>query len=129
MDIIAQVQYDKRHEIGAVAGRNSRVFKAFDHYRGTELVVKEIEKARIGDPARYFAEAKAFHAAAHDRVVPVHWAADTTDHVCIAMPFMPGGSLADVIKNGPLPPSKLIKVAQDICEGVAQVHIAGFVHL
>jgi serine/threonine protein kinase len=39
------------------------------------------------------------------------------------------GSLADQIRKGPLRPSRLIAVAQDVCEGVAQVHLAGFVHM
>jgi len=129
MDVIAQVQYDKIREIGGIAGKNSRVFLAFDHHLHTELVVKEIEKARISDPARYFDEARAFHASAHPRVVTVHWAADRTDHVCIAMPLMVGGSLADAIETTPLAPSRLIQVAQDLCEGVAQVHLAKFVHM
>jgi len=129
MDVIAQVQYDKIREIGGIAGKNSRVFLAFDHHLHTELVVKEIEKARISDPARYFDEAPAFHASAHPRVVTVHWAADRTDHVCIAMPLMMGGSLADAIETTPLAPSRLIQVAQDLCEGVAQVHLAKFVHM
>ncbi len=42
---------------------------------------------------------------------------------------MPGGSLADAIKTKPLSPSKIIRIAQDICEGISQVHIAGHVHL
>jgi len=128
MEIIAQVRYDKIREIGQ-AGQNSRVYEAFDHHLATRLAVKEIEKTRIGDPKRYFLEAKAVHASAHPRVVPIHWAADATDHVCLAMPFMKGGSLADRIAGGPLRTSELVRVAQDICEGTAQVHIAKFIHL
>ena len=129
MEIIAQVRYDKLAEIGDGEGRNSHVFRAFDHHLHAELVVKEVDKTAITDPARYFLEARAFYASEHPRVVPVRWAAQTADHVCIAMPLMQGGSLAKLLKGGPLRPSRLIEVAQDICEGVAQVHLAKFVHL
>ncbi len=129
MEVIAEVAYDKKREIGGIAGKNSRVWLAYDHHLNAELIVKEIEKTTIGDPVHYFEEAKAVHASVHPRVVQIYWAAETTDRICIAMPFMPGGSLADAIKTKPLSPSKLIRVAQDICEGIAQVHIAGHVHL
>lgn len=128
MEVIANVKYDRGERIGADDGHNSAVYQAYDHYLGKNLVVKEVAKARIGDPKRYFAEAHAVHASSHPRVVPVYWAADREEHVCIAMPIMVG-SLADVIKKGALRPSRLIDIAQDLCEGVAQVHIAGYFHL
>jgi serine/threonine protein kinase len=129
LEVIATLKYEKRREIGGRDGQNSRVFLAFDHHLGAELVVKEVEKRRIGDAARYFAEARAVHASAHPRVVPVRWAGQTDDHVCIAMPMMRGGSLADAIRSKPLRPTEVIRIGQDLCEGVAQVHIAKFIHL
>lgn len=129
MEIIAQVRYDRYTEIGAGSGQNSKVYEAYDHHLHANLVVKEIEKARIGDPKRYFSEAKAVHASAHPRVVPIHWAAESGDRVCLAMPHMKGGSLADRIAKGPLRTSELVRVAQDVCEGIAQVHLAKFIHL
>jgi eukaryotic-like serine/threonine-protein kinase len=128
LEIIASVNYERITEIGGVDGKNSKVFEVFDRHLGARLVVKEIEKARIGDPARYFQEARAFHAAKHDRVVPVHWAAERPDHVCIAMPMM-AGSLAHEIGSKPVSPRRLIAIAQDICEGIAQVHLANYVHM
>jgi serine/threonine protein kinase len=128
MEVIANVNYQKLSEIGQ-AGQNSHVFKVFDKYLHAELAVKEVEKKRLSDPARYFAEARALHASTHPRVVPIRWAADTNELVCIAMPLMPGGSLADQIRTKPLRPSEVVRVGQDLCEGVAQVHLARFVHL
>jgi serine/threonine protein kinase len=131
MDVIAEVRYDKIRKIGGIGidGQNSEVFYAYDHYLKTKLVVKEIEKASIPDPARYFAEAQALDASAHPRVVPVRWAANRPDHICIAMPLMKGGSLAKLIERVPLTPKRLISVAQDLCEGVAHAHIAHIVHM
>lgn len=128
MEILASVRYEPLAEIGQ-QGRNSRVFRAYDHHLGTELAVKEIEKAAISDPARFFDEARAYHASAHARVVPIKWAAETADKVCIALPLMPGGSLADKIAAGPLRVTEVIHIAHDICEGIAPVHGAGLVHL
>jgi serine/threonine protein kinase len=127
LEVIANIRYEKLSEIGG--GQNSRVFRVFDHHLHAELVVKEVEKKRIGDPSRFFTEARAVHASAHPRVVPVRWAGQNEELVCIAMPLMPGGSLAGAIRSKPLRASQVIRVGQDLCEGVAQVHIARYVHL
>ncbi len=123
----AQLRYDRQADIGG-DGQNSKVYRCFDHHLRATLVVKEIEKSKL-DPAKFFLEAQAVYASAHPRVVPVHWAAETDEKVCIAMPLMPNGSLADAIRKGPLKASRVIAIGQDICEGVAQIHIARFVHL
>jgi serine/threonine protein kinase len=129
VEVIASLRYEKRERLGGIDGQNSEVWRAFDHHLSTELAIKEIAKARLGEADRYFTEARALHASAHPRVVPVCWAGQTPEHVCIAMPLMPGGSLADMIRAKPLRPSQVISIGQDICEGVAQVHLANFTHL
>lgn len=128
MEVLAEVKYVRKREIGS-DGRNSKVFLAFDPNRNAELVVKEIDPATISDPDKYFAEAMAVHASAHDRVVPVYWAGPGGGKICLAMPLMPGGSLANRIRKRPLRPIEVIQIAQDICEGVAHVHASKNVHL
>jgi serine/threonine protein kinase len=129
MEVIATLKYKKLERLGGADGQNSEVWRAFDHHLGTELAVKEIAKARLGDSERYFKEARAFHASAHPRVVPVRWAGQTPEHIAIGMPVMPGGSLAEMIRAKPLRPSQVISIGQDICEGVARVHLADLTHL
>ncbi|HEX7667532.1 MAG TPA: serine/threonine-protein kinase [Polyangiaceae bacterium] len=128
MEIITTLNYRRIEEIGS-AGQNSKVFRVFDEHLHAELAVKEIQKSRLGDPSRYFSEARAVHASAHARVVPIRWAGKNDEIISLAMPIMPGGSLSDRIREKPLRASEVIKIGQDLCEGVAQVHIAGFVHL
>lgn len=129
MEVIANVSYRELEQIGGNDGQNSRVFRVHDNHLNAVLVVKELKKSRLADADRYFAEARALHASKHPRVVPIHWAADRPDHICIAMPLMRRGSLADRIRERPLRSSEVIRVGQDLCEGVAQVHLRGFVHL
>jgi serine/threonine protein kinase len=129
LEVIANVSYRELEQIGGKDGQNSRVFRVHDNHLNAVLVVKEIQKSRLADAARYFTEARALHVSKHPRVVPIHWAADRPDHVCIAMPLMARGSLADRIRERPLRPSEVIRIGQDLCEGIAQVHLKGFVHL
>jgi eukaryotic-like serine/threonine-protein kinase len=69
MEVLASVKYDRKADIGGTAGKNSQVYLAFDHYLNTELVVKEVPKARIPDPSLYFAEAQAVQKAQHPHCV------------------------------------------------------------
>ena len=46
----------------------------------------------------------------------------------IAMELMPGGTLQDLLKDGPLPPARAADYALDILEGLEAAHAAGILH-
>lgn len=129
MKILAAVEYERLKEIGGQQGRQSKVWLASDPQLGGELVVKEIPRSRITDPDKYFEEAQKLFSSAHERVVPIQWAAISADHICLAMPLMPGGSLTDKIAVRPLPATEAIKMGIDVCAGVSRLHAAGLLHL
>ena len=68
-------------------------------------------------------------ATSHPNVVPVQYACQTPTHVCLAMPYFPAGSLSDKLKAGPLPVGELLRVAQDVLNGVSRIHSKRFLHL
>jgi serine/threonine-protein kinase len=110
--------------------------------------VFEVEHAQIGRRAamkivhpdamlpglvnRLFVEAKAVNVINHPNVVAV------TDilvpdgqqpHHALVMELLDGKSLADVIANGePLEPPRFLPIVAQVCDGLAAVHRAGFVH-
>jgi serine/threonine protein kinase len=128
MEVVAEIKYDRQHQIGASEGLNSRVFMAIDSQLGGQLVAKEIEKANFRDPAEYFQEAKAMFATSHQNVVPIRFACETTSHVVLAMPYYPNGSLARRIRANPISAMELVRISQGILHGISQIHSAGFVH-
>src|SRR5487761_1163727 len=127
MIVVAQIAFDRGRRIGATQGQNSKVYLCTDQQLGANLVVKEIEKAKVANPNVY-AEAQAMHASNHDHVVPVKYACESKDEIYLAMPYFKNGSLTDKIASGPLPLLKLIEYGQGILSGLTAIHIAGHLH-
>ncbi len=128
MKRIATIEYRHGKELGVGHGLNSRVYLVDDPQLGGQLAVKEIDKARFVNRPGFWHEAHAMFAADHDNVVPVRYACETHDHICLAMPFFKNGSLADRIASGPIRPIEVIRIGQDILSGLTQIHMAGRVH-
>jgi len=130
MKVVASVAYEKIREIGVGEGMNSKVFLANDPQLAGEIAVKEVPKLEfINHVDRYFAEAQAMYRTRHDNIVPVHYACETTTHVCIAMPFFKKGSFARMVEQGPAPASVVLSTGLAVLNGLAQIHLANFLHL
>ena len=131
MDVVTgKICYERRDEIGAGEGMNSKVFLAWDPQRKGTLVLKEVPKTKFGnDPQKYYAEAELMFAAQHTHVVPTHYACETDDLVCIAMPYFARGSLAKRAGGKPLPVVDTLKIAHAVLLGVGQIHTAKLLHL
>ena len=129
MDIRAALTYTRLRQIGAGQGMNSEVYLANDPQLGGEIVVKEIEKATFSFVAEFFQEAQVMFAGNHDNVVRIHYACETADKICLAMPHFAMGSLADRLALGPLRPREVIRVGDGILRGLAKIHINKFLHL
>ena len=128
--VIGKICYQRIEQIGAGEGMNSTVYLAWDPQRKGQLVVKEVPKADFGnDPQKYYAEAELMFAAQHTHVVPTHYACETDDTVCIAMPYFPRGSLAKRTGGKPMPVVDTLKLAHSVLLGVGQIHAAKLLHL
>lgn len=128
MKVVASIMYEKQRRIGVGQGMNSEVFVAQDPQLGGEIVVKEVEKTKFLALPTFFIEAQAMFKSTHENIVPIHYACETSTHVCIAMPHFKRGSLTDRIETRSLRLSDVIKLGQGVLTGVAQIHLAGFVH-
>lgn len=129
MKVVARLELQKLGEIGKGEGRNSHVFLARDPQLGDELVLKEIPKASIKKPSDLFTECNKIHASRHRNVLPVQYGCETTDLVCIAMPYCRAGSLAPRIAAGPMSVSQVVQLGVDMLSGLGAVHAAQVVHL
>ena len=129
MKIVAEVEYDRGAQIGAGQGMNSKVYLAQDPQFAGQIVAKEIPKADFGNRAQdFFKEAQATFAAAHPNVVRLHYAGQTTDHVCMTMPYFSRGSLQDRLTSGSLSLRKALRVTDGVLSGLGHVHAQGYVH-
>jgi serine/threonine protein kinase len=129
MRVLAEISYERVDEIGVGEGMNSRVYLADEPQLGGQVAVKEIDKTQFGNvPAEFFREAKTMFRTTHVNVVPIQYACETATSISLAMPYYPNGSLAKRIADRPLQLSETLRVAQGVLAGLAQIHLAGFVH-
>ncbi len=129
MQVLAEISYTKLKQIGVGQGMNSRVYLADDPQLGGQVAVKEIEKSHLGnDPDRYFLEAEAMFRVAHDNVVPIQYACQTSTLISLAMPYYRNGSLSPRIRDRPLQLSEALRIAQGVLAGLARIHLVGYIH-
>jgi serine/threonine protein kinase len=127
MRIIANIAYEQGDLIGK--GQNSLgVYLCQDEQLGGQFAVKVIEKAKIQDPAKLWAEANAMYEAKHPHVVPVQYGCNTDDKIMLAMPYFQRGSLTDRIGTSPLRLLEVIRVAQGMLSGLYQIHAKSYLH-
>jgi serine/threonine protein kinase len=126
MLISTELRFERRANVG-LQGANSQVYFAWDHQLNAELVVKQIKKASISDPAEYFAEASLLYDTRHPNVVDVKYSCADADHVYLAMPKYEG-SLHQVLLQRALTVREIVKVGLDMLSGLHHVHAKGLVH-
>lgn len=123
----AEVQFDFLKEIGA-DGRNSRTFLANDHQLDAQIVIKQIEKSKLASASNFFDESKALYASAHPNVVQVHYACQDADHVFVAMPFYPNGSVKGLITGRHMTVREIVTIGCQVLSGLHNIHSKGLIH-
>ncbi len=113
------------------------VYLAQDTLLGEEVAIKELIPALVGDEVtlkRFLAEAKATMRLTHKQIVRTYNIFSEGDNAgdsrfYIVMEYMPGGSLEERLwDRGPLPVEEAVRVAAEVCEGLACAHEEGVVH-
>jgi len=77
---------------------------------------------------RFKREAQAAAALNHPNIITIHEVAEYENKPYIAMEYVEGESLKDLIAQKDLHISKIIDIAMQICQGLAKAHEAGIVH-
>ena len=108
------------------------VYHAQDTLLGEQVAIKELIPALVGDEAmlkRFLAEARATMRLTHRHIVRTHNVFQEGDNYYIVMEYMAGGSLEERLREqGPLPVEEAVRIAAEVCEGLACAHEEGVVH-
>ncbi len=80
------------------------------------------------DVARFHAEAEAAANLDHPGIVPVYEVGEHEGQHFFSMGFVEGESLADRIKDGPLPPREAAEYTKKIAQAIAFAHERGVIH-
>lgn len=123
----------ERYELGAEIGRGGMgvVHRAVERATGRTVAVKRLSAAHAGDAAlraRFARETRAMARVRHPNVVGIRDTGEDAAGPWLAMDLCADGSLADRLRDGPLPAPEARAVARDVLAALSAIHAAGIIH-
>ena len=127
------VDLSSRYKIEKSLGKGGmgEVLLATDTRLDRKVAIKRIRgdagssKAAV---ARFLTEAKSVAALNHHNIVQIHDYGRDEQGPFLIMEFVPGGSLLDRCKQGPIELEEAIDLACQLCDGLGRAHDAGIIH-
>lgn len=125
---------DNRYRVGSrvAKGGMATVYEALD-MRLDRIVALKVMHLGMGDDAefgrRFVAEARAAAKLSHPNVVAVFDQGTDNDILFLAMEYVPGRTLRDVIRQqSPMPPARALNLLAPVLSALSAAHDAGIVH-
>ena len=117
-------------------GGMGAVYQAFDHELGVAVAIKVIRPSAQSDETaakdleqRFKRELVLARQVTHKFVVRIHDLGEIDGIKYLTMPFVDGETLAQLLrKTNTLPIDRVIKIAQQVAQGLAAAHEKGVVH-
>jgi len=112
-------------------GGMGEVFTAHDTKLGRDVALKFLSESLCSQPEarqRFEREARAIAALNHPHICTIFEIGDHEGRPFLAMEYLEGNSLDDVIAAGPLPVERLQSLAFQLCDALQEAHSKGILH-
>jgi serine/threonine-protein kinase len=121
------------YQVEALVGRGGMgvVYRVFDPALQRHVALKLIAPELALDEAfreRFLQESRAVAALEHPNVVPVYSAGQLEDTLYLAMRYVEGSDLRQLLADGPLPPERAIGICAQVAAALDAAHERGLVH-
>jgi serine/threonine-protein kinase len=113
------------------AGGMGEVYRAKDLKLGRDVAIKVLPPQLASDSdrlRRFEQEARSASALNHPNIITIHDIGEHEGTHYIAMEYVEGQTLREILTEGPLPTKKMLRLATQAAEGLAKAHSAGIVH-
>jgi serine/threonine protein kinase len=107
------------------------VYSARDTKLGRDVAIKVLPEDFARDPerlARFQREAKLLAALNHTNIATIHGIEDAENTHALVMELAEGSTLADRIRQGPIPVEEAIQIARQIADALEYAHEHGIIH-
>ena len=121
--------YELIEELGK--GGMATVYRAYQPNTDRFVAVKVIHRAIASDSAgleRFQREARLVTRLEHPHLLPIYDYNGSHDPPYIVMRFLEGGTLKEILDQGPLPPDEIIYMMRQIAAALDYAHRKGVVH-
>ncbi|MBZ5696531.1 MAG: protein kinase [Acidobacteriia bacterium] len=117
---------------GAIgAGGMGEVYRARDAKLGRDVALKSLPERFARDTermSRFQREAKVLASLNHPNIASIYGLEDSGQTHALVMELVEGPTLADRVKQGPIPIGEALRIAKQICEALEYAHEHGIVH-
>ena len=121
--------YDVTTLIGE--GGMGQVYRATDTKLNRDVALKVLPEAFATDPdrlARFQREAQVLASLNHPNIAQIHGLEEADGVRALVLELVEGPTLADRIKQGPIPLDEALPIAKQIAEALEAAHEAGVIH-
>jgi serine/threonine protein kinase len=115
----------------AGAGGMGEVYRARDTKLQRDVALKILPEAFVRDPdsrARLVREAQVLASLNHPNIAAIYGLEEVDGTHALALEFVEGQTLAELIAAGSVPPDEAVRIARQIVDGLAAAHERGIVH-
>ena len=107
-------------------GAMSAVWRAHDDELDRDVALKLL--APTADRGRFQREARAVAALSHPNICSLYDYGEADGKPYMVLEYLPGGTLEELLRRGPLPDDETARYATEIAAGLAHAHANGVVH-
>ena len=113
------------------AGGMGEVYKAHDTKLARDVAIKVLPDNFVNDPerlSRFQREARMLAALNHTNIATIYGLERFDGVTCLVMELVPGETLADRVKSGPIPVEEALAFAKQVAEALEAAHEKNIIH-